>query len=187
MLMKLFQNYVGLRDKIHSLLSIKKDEPIFNVMLKNLTKLAGILFMLSLLLLSLMASYRGQWILGNLGIVGLAAIIYGIDEQIYYDELFYCAGIPMAIMNFFIGFIQVMIKYGHNVSANHPIINGWDLFASCVLFLLGIILLMTASSRPHTEIVAEYPDWVIRYMKKQRTSRYIKQKLQEQENDKNIL
>lgn len=157
MLTQLFQNYVELKTKIHSLLTVEKVDSLSNVVLKNIGKLFGILGIVSLIILAFFTTFQEHYIIGNFLIIIAALIIYGVDEgYVYYNELFYCAGIPMAIMNFFIGLVQVIFKYGKHASdLNRPIIDGWSLFASLILFLLGIIILMTAASRPYTKILPE--------------------------------
>lgn len=147
----MFKSYVKLRNLIRSKLEIKKDATFLTDFVTNAARLLVPISILVSFGLAILFVRFDLLVLGTLSAIVGSGIIYGIDgRKVYLDELFYAIGIPIAALNGFTAFIKFLL-YSR---PNNPMGELSTVITALVFFLIGVVLLMTASSRPHTEIKA---------------------------------
>lgn len=152
--MLIFQSYLKLRNKIRDKMTIGKDEPMLSALVKNAGKLLLISIVLCLVALAIFCVVKNFLVLGSIFALAVGGILYGCDgSKVYYDELFFTIGIPITLLNGFTAFIK-FILYA-KASQNGEPTSLIPVITALVFFLFGVLIIMTASSRDHTEITLE--------------------------------
>lgn len=142
-MLKYFQYYVILRDYLHKKLHFEKGNRFLHTFVLSAVRLLVPLAMLASGILTIICMAYGSIILGTLFAITFVGLIYGVQkQQVWMNELLLCIGIPITAVNGFSAFIRTIL---YN-KPYEPIGDLSTIIATLLLFVVGILVVMTANS-----------------------------------------